>query len=478
MNTFLTILVSILEIIVILGVLISLHEAGHLAMAKAFHVYCYEYSIGFGPKILRKKRKKGETYFCIGAIPFGGYVSMYGEEGSIPEDTIGGIDPSRSLLAKPKWQQAIIMVAGVTVNFILGLILIFVSDIAFPQYYFAYGAGKAGTGNGTVASCVLPVNSLGQQIVDQIDAKIAANPALKDYKSDEFVFFIPGLWTDEVAMAQVIYVSEGAQISTNTTLKYVAAYYPSSLIGKHSLASSVLFYDSAELKETDKAYSGLHELGFTTRADLETNKDNPYYLVKNASDGVKVTFTVPFVPNGKHEGKEKADYIDLYKNKRVDVTIVMEAKFGAWVASSGYEMTIPVISEFNSWGEAWGKWAGDVPNACGAIVKGFISLFQPGGFRNISGIVGMTAALPSLTASGGAARIFYFAGLLSINLAFFNLLPFPGLDGWQLVTLTFEAIFRRKMNPKVKGIISYVGIGLLFVLIIAVTVKDVIGLII
>ncbi|MCR5079350.1 MAG: site-2 protease family protein [Bacilli bacterium] len=476
MSTFLTILVSILEIIVILGVLISLHEAGHLGMAKAFHVYCYEYSIGFGPKILRKKRKTGETYFCIGAIPFGGYVAMYGEEGSIPEEEVEHIDPSRSLLNKPKWQQAIIMVAGVTVNFILGLILIFVSDIAFPQYYFAYGAGSVGNGKGTVASCVAPVDSLGQKIIDQVDAQIASNPGLKDYKSDEFVFFFPGLWTDEEAMAQLIYVSEGATISTNETMKYIATYYPSSLIDNHDLASSVLFYNSTELKESDAVYSGLHELGFTTRADLNTESGSPYYLVKNAADGVKVTFTVPLVPNGKHEASEEISYIDLYKNKRVDVTIVLEAKSGAWVASSGYEMTIPVISQFNSWNEAWQKWAGDVPTACGAIVKGFISLFQPGGFQNISGIVGMTAALPSLTSSGGAARIFYFAGLLSINLAFFNLLPFPGLDGWQLVTLVYEAIARRKMNPKVKGIISYVGIGLLFVLIIAVTVKDIISL--
>ncbi len=476
MNTFLTILVSILEIIVILGVLISLHEAGHLGMAKAFHVYCYEYSIGFGPKMLRTKRKTGETYFCIGAIPFGGYVAMYGEEESIPEDAVEKIDPSRSLVNKPKWQQALIMVAGVTVNFILGLILIFVSDIAFPQYYFAYGAGSAGSGTGTVASCVAPVKSLGQSIIDQVDAEIAANPELKDYTSDEFIFFFPGLWTDESTMSQVIYVSEGATISGNDTMKYIAAYYPSSLIEDHTLASSVLFYNSAELKETDAVYSGLNELGFTTRVDLSSEAGSPYYVVKNAADGVKVTFTVPLIPNGKHEATEEVNYIELYKTKRVDAVIEMEAKSGAWVPSSGYEMDIPVISQFNNWGEAWQKWAGDVPAACGAIVKGFISLFQPGGFQNISGIVGMTAALPSLTSSGGAARIFYFAGLLSINLAFFNLLPFPGLDGWQLVTLAYEAIARRKMNPKVKGIISYVGIGLLFILIIAVTVKDIISL--
>ena len=52
-------ILNILIMLVMLGVLISLHEAGHLAMAKLFRVYCFEYSIGFGPAFLHKKRKNG-----------------------------------------------------------------------------------------------------------------------------------------------------------------------------------------------------------------------------------------------------------------------------------------------------------------------------------------------------------------------------------------------------------------------------------
>ena len=51
----------ILIVIVMLGVLIAIHELGHLATAKLFKVYCFEYSIGMGPKIFSKKRKNGET---------------------------------------------------------------------------------------------------------------------------------------------------------------------------------------------------------------------------------------------------------------------------------------------------------------------------------------------------------------------------------------------------------------------------------
>ena len=75
----------ILLFIVCLSVLIAIHELGHLAAAKAFKVYCFEYSLGFGPKLFSKKRKNGETAFSVRAIPFGGFVSMYGEDVPLPE---------------------------------------------------------------------------------------------------------------------------------------------------------------------------------------------------------------------------------------------------------------------------------------------------------------------------------------------------------------------------------------------------------
>ena len=70
----------ILLFIVCLSTLIMVHEAGHLLTAKIFKVYCFEYAIGFGPRLFSFKRKNGETRFSIRAIPFGGFVSMYGQK--------------------------------------------------------------------------------------------------------------------------------------------------------------------------------------------------------------------------------------------------------------------------------------------------------------------------------------------------------------------------------------------------------------
>ena len=60
--------------------LITIHEFGHFIFAKLFGVYCFEFSIGFGKKVVRRKKKYSETYFCIGVVPLGGYVAMYGED--------------------------------------------------------------------------------------------------------------------------------------------------------------------------------------------------------------------------------------------------------------------------------------------------------------------------------------------------------------------------------------------------------------
>ena len=91
MMTFLYILLFIF----FLSILIVVHELGHFAMCKAFKVYVFEFSIGMGPALFKFKRKGAETQYSLRAIPFGGYVSMYGEGVELPEGV--EVDSSRSL---------------------------------------------------------------------------------------------------------------------------------------------------------------------------------------------------------------------------------------------------------------------------------------------------------------------------------------------------------------------------------------------
>ena len=121
----------ILLFIICLSVLIVVHELGHLITAKAFGVYCHEFSIGMGPKIIRTKRKNGETCFAIRAIPFGGYVSMHSDEYPLPEGVT--IPEERSFNKIKKWKRAIILFSGVTMNALLALLVFFSYECFFPK---------------------------------------------------------------------------------------------------------------------------------------------------------------------------------------------------------------------------------------------------------------------------------------------------------------------------------------------------------
>ena len=87
----------------------------------------------------------------------------------------------------------------------------------------------------------------------------------------------------------------------------------------------------------------------------------------------------------------------------------------------------------------------------------------------------MTQAIDSVN-TGNWLSIVYIFVLITMNLGAFNLIPFPALDGWRIFLLLFEAIFRKPLNKKVEGYVNMAGLILLFLLMIFVTTKDIMGL--
>ena len=95
----------------------------------------------------------------------------------------------------------------------------------------------------------------------------------------------------------------------------------------------------------------------------------------------------------------------------------------------------------------------------------------------MSGVIGIFDVSASLYTNYTFATYLYFWGLISVNLAIFNLLPFPGLDGWQLLVTAIEGITRKKIPQKLKAIMSFVGLILLFALMAAIIVLDVLRIV-
>ena len=122
---------NIIIFIVILMVLVLVHEAGHFFTAKSFKIRVDEFGFGFPPKLFGIK--KGETEYSINALPFGGFVKIFGEDldeadsvevGFLDKkETSEKVDLSRSLISKPKYQQALVMFAGIFANLVLAWLL-------------------------------------------------------------------------------------------------------------------------------------------------------------------------------------------------------------------------------------------------------------------------------------------------------------------------------------------------------------------
>jgi regulator of sigma E protease len=110
---------SIIIFIVILLVLVLVHEAGHFFTAKKFGIRVDEFGFGFPPKLFGVK--KGETEYTFNLLPLGGFVKIFGE--SPDEESTTGPDAARSFINKAKWKQAVVLVAGVFMNFILAWFL-------------------------------------------------------------------------------------------------------------------------------------------------------------------------------------------------------------------------------------------------------------------------------------------------------------------------------------------------------------------
>lgn len=410
----LTTILYILLFIVFLSILIIVHELGHLAAAKAFNVYCLEYSVGMGPLLFKYKRKNGETQFSLRGIPFGGYVSMYGEGVELPEGV--EIPESRSLHGIKWWKRSIILIAGVTMNALLALTFFFISN-CIPQKDITY------------------INQ-----ISVAESSVAYNAGLRSediFKMDSYAYY------DEVANVQRTYYLADMQTTFdgNESTKYATCFN---------------FATLSDLKHVD-----LSEFMYI----YELKVDNGNYVPD---------FSKYVTPN--------FQYATIHLTKRVpgsdgklkdgDVfTFNVEQKEGV-ISSFGCSLYLETI-RLNA-GQAFVKTFKDFGESSVVLVKAIGQLFTSAeAWKQTGGVIAVAVETTGVLQNFGFAKFLYVWAFISVNLAIFNLLPFPGLDGWQLLVTFIEAGTRKKIPDKVKNIVSLIGLGLLLLLMGVILIKDV-----
>ena len=410
----LTTILYILLFIVFLSILIIVHELGHLAAAKAFNVYCLEYSVGMGPLLFKYKRKNGETQFSLRGIPFGGYVSMYGEGVELPERV--EIPESRSLHGIKWWKRSIILIAGVTMNALLALTFFFISN-CIPQKDITY------------------INQ-----ISVAESSVAYNAGLRSedvFKMDSYAYY------DEVANVQRTYYLADMQTTFdgNESTKYATCFN---------------FATLSDLKHVD-----LSEFMYI----YELKVDNGNY-VPDFSKYVTPNFQYATIHLTKRVPGEDG------KLKDGDVfTFNVEQKEGV-ISSFGCSLYLETI-RLNA-GQAFVKTFKDFGESSVVLVKAIGQLFTSAeAWKQTGGVIAVAVETTGVLQNFGFAKFLYVWAFISVNLAIFNLLPFPGLDGWQLLVTFIEAGTRKKIPDKVKNIVSLIGLGLLLLLMGVILIKDV-----
>jgi membrane-associated protease RseP (regulator of RpoE activity) len=519
------IFLSILVAIAILGVLIMAHEAGHLAVAKIFNVYCLEYSIGFGPKIFTIKPKKGrETAFSLRWIPLGGYVSMYGEGVDLPDGVT--VPESRSLQGIKRWKAALIFSAGIVVNIILSLVFALFYSTCFPTYYTGARVGSGLANPYDNGNSKYVVGFYGES-----DTASIAFDSKTDLLETPFLFISSSGQTGGYLIDADATITRGTEV-----LHRVALYYPAHMDGqKNDFFSCLTFYPQKSLDEATLSFSSDASDDF-----ISVTFDAKYQESKALNDTQKAFFTAmgsPYFPD--FDSGATSLFTDDFAS--VDVTVLSSTagKTGAEIYAARKTANWSSTATGSGTDIAWKSndfaltsqkyWADGATRMADtgktwvsywtSLGEGIKMIFTGNAINSIGGPIAMTQAVATFSASIGYGKtFFYYGGFISLNLGLFNLLPFPGLDGWSLFVTALEGIinlikrgkYKRnhpgesltpapvpagptaegeeapapagyqewKIPTKIKNIVSYVGLGILMVLALFIAVNDIVRIVV
>lgn len=357
-------LIKLIVFLIILAVLVLIHELGHFIAAKKNGVYIEEFGFGLPPRLWGKKI--GETIYSLNLLPFGGFVKVLGEEAE--ELTKKKLSPDlqkRTFIAKTPLVKAVIIVAGVVANFLLGWVII--------SYLFTRG---------------VPVPT----------ERVIVGEVMKNSPADS------------------------AGLKKNDVITSIMVKTPKSI--------SYTLKTPEDLITLTKKYAGHAMTLIIVRDKKELRRE--------------------VVPRTHPPPSEGALGISINPE-------FVEKKY-PWYSAPFFGLVETVrITRF----------------MMGEIVKVLAKLvtFQPVKV-DVTGPIGI-AQITASAVDVGVNAILQLLGILSLNLAIINILPFPALDGGRLVFIGYEWITKKRVNASVERRVNLIGFALLVFLIILITIKDI-----
>jgi len=433
---------TILIFIGALMILVFIHELGHFLAAKMFGMRVERFSVGFPPRIWGFKR--GDTDYCIGATPLGGYVKISGMvDESMDTEHLAAEPQPWEYRSKPIWQRMVVITAGVIFNMILAFFIY--SGMNWSQ-------GKLSLPIEQVTGIYVPEGSLLENV---------------GFKTDDKIVGVNGNYVD--AFEELVSISE----LTNSNLSYQVVrngmtmdlFIPSTILD--SLQQQTFIHEInvyPPIISSIALGSPAEDAGLQSGDRFVKVNGEPvnYWLQLTQairdSEGV-IDFVV------EREGQRLTLSIEPYENRTIGITAPTLAQAGATSTQLSFGESI-----IEGW-EQVGEQTMGIIGGFSRMFSGDISIRQ-----NIGGPIAIADLTKQAVDQNGWLGFWEITALLSITLAIMNILPIPALDGGHLAFLIYEGIARKEPTEKVKIAAQNIGFLLLVSLMVFVIFNDVLRL--
>ncbi|HCY6438027.1 TPA: RIP metalloprotease RseP [Staphylococcus aureus] len=420
-------LVTIIAFIIVFGVLVTVHEYGHMFFAKRAGIMCPEFAIGMGPKIF--SFRKNETLYTIRLLPVGGYVRMAGDVLEEPP-----VEPGMNVKIKLNEENEITHIILDDHHKFQQIEAIEVKKCDFKDDLFIEGitAYDNERHHFKIARKSFFVENGSLVQIAPRDRQFAHKKPWPKF----LTLFAGPLFN--FILALVLFIGLAYYQGTPTsTVEQVADKYPAQQAGlqKGDKIVQIGKYKISEFDDVDKA--------------LDKVKDNKT--------------TVKF----ERDGKTKSVELTPKKTERKLTKVSSETKYVlGFQPASEHTLFKPIVYGFKSFliGSTY---------IFTAVVGMLASIFTGGfSFDMLNGPVGIYHNVDSVVKAGIISLIGYTA-LLSVNLGIMNLIPIPALDGGRILFVIYEAIFRKPVNKKAETTIIAIGAIFMVVIMILVTWNDI-----
>ena len=430
------IVIKLSQFLLSLSLLIILHELGHFIPAKIFKTRVEKFYLFFDVKYSLLKKKIGETEYGIGWLPLGGYVKISGMiDESMDKEQMALPPQPWEFRSKPAWQRLIIMLGGVTVNFILAFIIYIGMAFAYGDIYLNNSELKDG---------IAVTSSVGEELGLKTGDKIIA------VDGEEITHF------DEIPMKllfskSALVIRDGAEQTIN---------FPVDLIDK-------------VLKGEKRPFIGIREPFMVGKvSDSSANKALLPKDIIQSINGIPTKYADQVVAFAKTNKNQTVDAVVLRDEKQVPVKINIDknGKLGIYAATVGvksleklglYKFSTQKYGFFESFPVGIEKGTSQLVG----YGKQLKAIFNPdtGAYKGVGGFKAIFDIFPSTW----SWEVFWnITALLSIMLGVMNLLPIPALDGGHVMFLLYEMISGRKPSDKFLENAQMVGFFLLISLLL------------